>query len=92
MKMNSVVKLGVLTAAICAANVSYAAGSTKADVTISAKVVGSCTITATPVTFGSYDANSTTDNFNNGTITVTCVKGSAAISKLANKALRLGNT
>ena len=49
MKMNSVVKLCVLTAAICTANVSYAAGSTKADVTISAKVVGSCTITATPV-------------------------------------------
>jgi spore coat protein U-like protein len=84
MKMNSVVKLGVVAAAICAANVSYAAGSTKADVTISAKVVGSCTITATPVTFGSYDANSTTDNFNNGTITVTCVKGSQPTVSLSN--------
>jgi spore coat protein U-like protein len=76
MKMNSVVKLCTLTAAICAANVSYAAGSKTANVAISANVVGSCTITATPVNFGSYDANSAVDTFSTGTITLICVKGS----------------
>jgi len=41
MKMNSVVKLCTLTAAICAANASYAAGAQTATVTIHATVAPS---------------------------------------------------
>jgi spore coat protein U-like protein len=76
MKMNSVVKLCALTAAICAANVSYAAGAQTATVTIHATVAPTCSISATSLEFNNYDPTSTTDKLGTGTVTLTCVKGS----------------
>jgi spore coat protein U-like protein len=76
MKMNSVIKLCALTAAICAANVSYAAGAQTATVTIHATVAPTCSISATSLEFNNYDPTSTTDKLGTGTVTLTCVKGS----------------
>jgi len=76
MKMNSVVKLCALTAAICAANVSYAAGAQTATVTIHATVAPTCSISATSLEFNNYDPTSTIDKTGTGTVTLTCVKGS----------------
>ena len=76
MKMNSVVKLCTLTAAICAANASYAAGAQTATVTIHATVAPTCSISATSLEFNNYDPTSTTDKTGTGTVTLTCVKGS----------------
>jgi len=76
MKMNSVLKLCALTAAICAANASYAAGSQTATVTIHATVAPTCSISATSLEFNNYDPTSTTDKLGTGTVTLTCVKGS----------------
>ena len=76
MKINSVVKLCALTAAICAANASYAAGPQTATVTIHATVAPTCSISATSLEFNNYDPTSTTDKTGTGTVTLTCVKGS----------------
>ena len=76
MKMNSVLKLCTLTAAICAANASYAAGAQTATVTIHATVAPTCSISATSLEFNNYDPTSTTDKTGTGTVTLTCVKGS----------------
>ena len=75
MKMNTVAKLCVLTAAICAANVSYAAGAQTATVAINATVAPTCSISATSLEFNNYDPTSTTDKTGTGTVTLTCVKG-----------------
>ena len=75
MKINSVVKLCALTAAICAANASYAAGPQTATVTIHATVAPTCSISATSLEFNNYDPTSTTDKTGTGTVTLTCVKG-----------------
>ena len=76
MKMNNVVKLCALTVAICAANMSYAAGAQTATVTIHATVAPTCSISATSLEFNNYDPTSTTDKTGTGTVTLTCVKGS----------------
>jgi spore coat protein U-like protein len=76
MKMNSVVKLCTLTAGICPANASYAAGAQTATVTIHATVAPTCSISATSLEFNNYDPTSTTDKTGTGTVTLTCVKGS----------------
>jgi spore coat protein U-like protein len=76
MKIDSASKLCALTAAICAANVSYAAGSQTANVTIRATVVPACSISATSLEFNNYDPTSATDKLGTGTVKLTCVKGS----------------
>jgi len=64
------VSLGLVFAAMPA----FAA--TTADVTISATVVASCSITALPVAFGNYDALSVTPKDATGSVDVTCSVGS----------------
>ena len=81
MKINSVVKLCALTAAICAANASYAAGPQTATVTIHATVAPTCSISATSLEFNNYDPTSTTDKTGTGTVTLTCVKGKHILHK-----------
>ena len=66
MKMNSVLKLCAVTAAICVANASYAAGSQTATVTIHATVAPTCSISATSLEFNNYDPTSTTDKLGTG--------------------------
>jgi spore coat protein U-like protein len=60
---------------------SRAAGSANADITVSASVADNCTITSTPVVFGTFDTL-TGDPLNGaGTVTVACTNGaSAAVS------------
>lgn len=55
------------------------AGSASADLLVTAIVIPSCVISATPVAFGVYDpivTNSASDVDNSGTVTIACTKGS----------------
>ena len=57
------------------------AATATANLTVTATVTNNCTISTTPVAFGSYDpvvANASTDLDSTGTVTVTCTKGAAA--------------
>src|SRR5438876_10604272 len=65
--------------AVVASNVAYA-GSTPANLAVSAAVTANCTITTSPVAFGGYDpvsANATTALPGTGSVTIACTKGSA---------------
>jgi len=70
--------VGLACAAI--APPSLAAGTASANLSVSAIVNSSCTITAGTVAFGAYDpivANATTPLDANGTVSTTCTTGSA---------------
>jgi spore coat protein U domain-containing protein, fimbrial subunit CupE1/2/3/6 len=81
------VRLG-LTAAITVVGLTFAAataeaqtGSATATFTVTANVKSSCTIGATNVAFGDYDplvANASAALTANGSVTITCTKGTAA--------------
>jgi spore coat protein U-like protein len=69
-------------AALCTGGAAWA-GSAVTDLTVSATVTQRCTITTTPVAFGSYDpvlANRTSALPGTGQISLTCTKGSANIT------------
>ena len=57
------------------------AGTQTSNVTVTAKVVSSCTIsTTTQLAFGAYDPTSGSALTGNGAVTVTCTKGSNAVT------------
>ena len=66
-------------AVVVASNAAYA-GSTPANLAVSAAVTANCTITTGAVAFGSYDpvvANAASGLPGTGSVTVACTKGSA---------------
>jgi len=78
--MNKTLKWVVPAALAMAATASWgqSAGSPKtANFDVTTRVNNACTITATPVTFGSYDPLSATPvDYTSAVLTVTCTKGS----------------
>ncbi len=57
------------------------AGSSTANLSVTASVANNCTMTTAPVAFGAYDpvvANAATDLPGTGTINVSCTKGASA--------------
>lgn len=71
------------------------AGSASANVVVTATVIPSCLIVATPVAFGVYDpvfanASGNVDSF--GTLTITCTKGSDQTIALDNGSNASGST
>ncbi len=64
----------LLASTICAPAL---AGTASTNLTVSATVAANCSITTTPVAFGSYDpvtANATADLLSTGTVAVACTK------------------
>ncbi len=56
------------------------AGSTGANLSVTASIAANCTISTTPVAFGAYDpvvTNAATALNGNGTVVISCTKGSA---------------
>ena len=73
----SVFSVGV---AVVSSDEAYAAGSTPANLAVSAQVNANCTITTSAVAFGSYDpvsANAASALPGTGSVTIACTKGSA---------------
>ena len=69
----------VFGAAVVASNAVYA-GSTPANLAVSASVTANCTISTSAVAFGAYDpvsANASSALNGSGSVTVACTKGSA---------------
>lgn len=80
--MHRTVSLALLSAfAIGAAGVSTesrAAGTATANLGVEATVLGTCTITTTPVAFGNYEATATSALEGTGSVILTCADGTAA--------------
>lgn len=79
MMKHSLVVRGLLLAVVCAASTANAANANNpqtADIQIHATVAPSCSISATPIEFNTYDPASTTDKLSTGNVILTCVKGS----------------
>src|SRR5436853_483604 len=73
----SVFSVGV---AVVSSDEAYAAGSTPANLAVSAQVNANCTITTSAVAFGSYDpvsANAASALPGTGSVTIACTTGSA---------------
>lgn len=60
------------------------AGTATAQLNVSAQVLGSCTVTATPVSFGVYDPSQAGDSQAQGTITLQCASGTTPVVKLSS--------
>jgi spore coat protein U-like protein len=82
MRRSVIVLAGFALVSIAAeSSVSAQSTSSTASLTITASVAKNCTITTTPVAFGSYDsvtANATTPLDGVGAVIVTCTKGAPA--------------
>lgn len=59
------------------------AGTATTQLNVNAQVLGSCTVTATPVSFGVYDPSQDGDNQAQGTITLQCASGTTPVVKLS---------
>jgi spore coat protein U-like protein len=82
--MNKTLNRAAIAAAIvlgtALAGTAMASGSAQNDLSVSAEVINSCSITTSPVDFGNYDPISSSDNTSSGGVTVTCTpEASAAI-------------
>ena len=80
MKMKRLLALGSLALGLGLCATSAYAGSATSSFTVSASVVGSCTISSTTLAFGNYDpivTNASTPLDVNGSVTITCTKGAA---------------
>ena len=73
-KKAQILKLVTALAFGCSITSAYAQSTT--DISVTATVDQSCTITAQPLNFGKYDPTSTTDNAKSSSISLTCVKNS----------------
>ena len=71
MKIQS--KLLAVFLALCAGTVDAATAT--GNLSVTATVSGTCTLTTSPVAFGTYDPASGTDDTATGTVTVTCTSG-----------------
>jgi len=59
------------------------AGTATGNLNVTASVDASCTISATPVSFGAYNPTATADHFGNGSVTIACVKDSVPVVALS---------
>ena len=90
--------LGVSAMALCLSAPSVYAGQAASNITVSAAVLATCSISTANLNFGNYDpvtANATTALDVNGSVTVACTKGSLTWIDLnlgANGASALGTT
>jgi spore coat protein U-like protein len=81
--------MGIAAAGVVIAGLSssaYAANQA-ADLAVSATVTKNCTISTSPLNFGSYDpvgTNATTDVVGNGSLLIACTKGALANVALGN--------
>jgi len=57
---------------------SHAAGTATANLGVDATVLGTCTITTTPVAFGNYEATAVGALEGTGSVILTCAEGTAA--------------
>lgn len=71
MKMQSKLLAALL---LLSASTTHAATAT-GNLSVTATVSGTCTLTTSPVAFGTYDPASGTDDTATGTVTVTCTNG-----------------
>ena len=55
------------------------AATDTANIQVSATVLKSCEITATPIAFGNYDPTSVSTHVATGTVSIACTKGSAGV-------------
>lgn len=81
-----------LTASI--ASISAMAGTSTADLGVSANIADGCTISALPVAFGTYDTigvNVSTDRTAEGSVTVLCTSGASASVGLGQGLNAVGN-
>ena len=81
MKRSRTIAVSALALLALAAAPKAHAGSATSSFTVSAAVVASCTISTTTLAFGNYDpivANATSPLDVNGSVTITCTKGSTA--------------
>jgi len=84
--MNRTFKSNKLNIALTSALVLVSAGfgvaghaaTSAADLGVSAQILDSCTIAATPVAFGDYDHTPGSDKAATGSVTETCTNGTAA--------------
>lgn len=80
---------------VAASSRSHASGSASANLGVSASVANNCTISTSPLAFGSYDpvvANASTNLDATGTVTVACTKGATATIGLGLGSNAAGNT
>ena len=77
-------QLAALIASIALAGVAgtAVAGSKSTTLNVTANVASTCDISTTPVAFGTYDPTAAAAHNGNGTVTLTCVKGSLPVVSL----------
>jgi spore coat protein U-like protein len=98
MKRSRAITVSALALLALAAAPSVHAGSATSSFTVSAAVVASCTISTTTLAFGNYDpivTNASTALDVNGSVTITCTKGSTTTIGLdagQNAAQAVGTT
>lgn len=73
------ISLAIAAIALAGINGSAAAGSKSAPLSITATVAGTCNISTTAVAFGTYDPTAATSTKGDGTVILTCVKGSLPV-------------
>ena len=84
--MNRTFKSNKLNIALTSALVLVSAGfgvaghaaTDTSNLAVSATILDACTITTTPVAFGNYDHNASSDKGATGSVTETCTNGTAA--------------
>ncbi len=76
MKKISLTAVSVLMAALAGGAAPAIAGTATATIDVTATIDASCTVSSTPVAFGSYNPASANPNYATGAVTVGCVKGS----------------
>lgn len=73
------ISLAIATIALAGIAGTAAAGTKSAPLSITATVAATCDISTTAVAFGNYDPTAATPTNVNGTVTLTCVKGSLPV-------------
>lgn len=76
------IRSSIVVASLCVFSTSYA-GSANSNLAVSATVNSNCSITTTPLAFGTYDpvgANATAALNGTGSVSVACTKGATGLS------------
>jgi spore coat protein U-like protein len=73
---------------------ALATGSTTAAISVTARILGSCTATTIPVNFGTYDTNQAGDTQAQGAVTLVCATGTipTVAMNLGQHFASVGNT
>ncbi len=68
-------KQGALAIAMAAASMASFGASTSTNVGVTTTVIANCTVTSTPIAFGSYDSLAATATTATGSVALTCSQG-----------------